>query len=161
MDSALPRVSAVLSRGVRLVRPDAARASAEPARPDPGHADRLQDGLELRGVSALSGRDDDRHRLLALLDGQVQFGGQAAARASEAVVVRLDGDAAGRLLLQVPLFRAPRACWCARQTVESTLMSRVIRFFASAWACSSVKIRFQVQSRSQRRSRTYTRAHGP
>jgi hypothetical protein len=92
---------------------------------------------------------------LALLNGQVQLGGQAAARAAEAVVVRLDADPAGRLLLQVPLFRAPAACWWARLTVESMLRSQVMSSLASAWACSAAKIRCQVPSRCQRRNRSY------
>lgn len=160
-DPASPQVGAVLARGIRLVRPHAIGPGAGSARPDAGHADGLQDGLELRGVPALPGRDHDRHGLLALLDSQVQLGGQAAARASEPVVAGLDGDAAGRLLLQVPLSLDPAACWWARQTVKSTLMSQVIRFFASAWASSSVKTRFQVPSRCQRRNRSYTRPQGP
>ncbi|MFJ8082875.1 hypothetical protein ACIQ6Y_19965 [Streptomyces sp. NPDC096205] len=41
----------------------------------------------------------------ALFDAQVQLGGQAAARAPEPVVVRLDGDAAGRLLVLSPVSR--------------------------------------------------------
>ncbi|MEV7391103.1 hypothetical protein [Streptomyces sp. NPDC091215] len=40
---------------------------------------------------------------MPLLDGQVQLGGQATARASEAMADRLGADAAGRLLLQIPL----------------------------------------------------------
>ncbi|WP_244904673.1 hypothetical protein [Streptomyces prasinopilosus] len=43
-------------------------------------------------------------------NGEMHFAGQAAAGASEAVVGRLDEDAAGRLLLKVPLFTAPAAC---------------------------------------------------
>ncbi|MGW2385651.1 SDR family oxidoreductase [Streptomyces sp. NPDC001658] len=37
-------------------------------------------------------------------------------QALESVVGRLDGDSAGRFLLEVPLFAAPPACWWARQT---------------------------------------------
>ncbi|MFJ7269134.1 RICIN domain-containing protein [Streptomyces sp. NPDC099050] len=85
----------------------------------------------------MSGSDHDRHRLLALLDGQMQLCRQTAARAPKAVVVRLRADTAGRLLLQIPLFRAPSACWWARHTVESTLMSQVMSSLASDWACSS------------------------
>ncbi len=54
--------------------------------------------------------------LLSLFDGQVQLDRQAAARAPEPVVVRLDGDAAGWLLLRLPFFLAPAACWWARRT---------------------------------------------
>lgn len=44
---------------------------------------------------------------------------------------------------------------------ESTLRSQAIRSFASARACSSVKIRCQVPFRCQRRKRSYARPHGP
>ncbi len=44
----------------------------------------------------------------------------AESRPAQAVIGRLVSDPAGRLGLQVPLFRAPAACWCARVTVEST-----------------------------------------
>jgi len=132
-----------------------------PARTGAGDADFVQDRLELRGVAALSGGEHNRHGLLPLLDGQVELGGQATARAAKAMVVRLDGDAAGRLGLQVPLFLAPAACWWARQTVEPALMSKLMSPLASAWACSWAKIRCQLPSRCQRRNRSYTRAHGP
>jgi len=79
-----------------------------PARTGAGDADFVQDRLELRGVAALSGGEHNRHGLLPLLDGQVELGGQATARAAKAMVVRLDGDAAGRLGLQVPFSRPGR-----------------------------------------------------
>lgn len=68
------------------------------------------------------------------------------------MVGRLDADAAGWFLLQVPLFTAPAACWWVRQTVESTFTSQVIRPFASASAWSWVTILAQVPSRCQRRN---------
>jgi hypothetical protein len=68
---------------------------------------------------------------------------------------------AGRLSLQIPLLRAPAACWCARSIVESTLTSQVISPAASARACSPVRIRAQVPSRCQRRNKPYTVCHGP
>jgi hypothetical protein len=80
----------------------------------------------------LTGCDHEAQRLLSLLDDKVDLGGQAALGASETVVGRLDGNAAGRFLLQIPFFEAPAACWWARQTVESTFTSQVIRPFASA-----------------------------
>lgn len=70
------------------------------------------------------------------------------------MVVRFGLHAAGRLLLEIPLFAAPAACWWARHTVESTLTSQVMSSFASAWACSSVRMRFQVPSRCQRRNKS-------
>ncbi len=66
----------------------------------------------------------------------------------------LDGNAAGRLLLQIPLFAAPAAYWWARQTVESTFTSQVIKPFASASAWRWVTILAQVPSRCQRRNRS-------
>ncbi|WP_344494326.1 hypothetical protein [Streptomyces enissocaesilis] len=39
----------------------------------------------------------------------MDFGHQPAAGPSEAVIGRLDGDSAGRLLLEAPLFTAPAA----------------------------------------------------
>jgi hypothetical protein len=155
------QLGAVLPGGVRLISAHPPRPGARSAGPQPGHPDAAQDNLELRGVPALPGGDHDGHGLLPLLDGEVQLGGQAAARAPEAVVVGLDCDTAGRLLLQVPLFLAPAACWWARQTVESTLRSQVIRSLASARAWSSVKMRCQVPLRCQRRNRSYARPHGP
>ncbi|WP_307797817.1 site-specific integrase [Streptomyces laculatispora] len=41
-----------------------------------GHADTLQDRLELRGIPALPGRDHDRRGLLSLLDRKMDLGGQ-------------------------------------------------------------------------------------
>jgi hypothetical protein len=45
-----------------------------------------------------------------LLDREVDLAGLSAAGASECVVGRLGEDAAGRFLLEVPLFAAPAAC---------------------------------------------------
>lgn len=78
--------------------------------PRPGHPDRLQGWLELRGVTPLPGRDQHRQRLLPLLDGEVDLGGQPASGTSETMVGRLDGPTAGRLPLQV-FFDAPAVCW--------------------------------------------------
>jgi hypothetical protein len=40
----------------------------------------------------------------------VNLGGPAAAGAAQAMIGGLSGHAAGRLGLQIPLFRAPAAC---------------------------------------------------
>jgi hypothetical protein len=90
----------------------------------------------------------------ALLGHEVDLRGQTAAGASDTVVVRLGVDPTGRLALQIPFLRAPAACWWARQTVESTLTSQVIRPFASAWTCSCSKTCFHVPSRRHRRNRS-------
>ncbi|MFF1476716.1 hypothetical protein ACFVYD_03890 [Streptomyces sp. NPDC058301] len=101
---------------------------------EPGHSDTAQDHLELRRVAALSGRDDQRHRLLGLLYRQVELGGQPASGTSEPVIVGLGEHTTRRLDLQIPLFRAPTACWCARAMVESTETSQVVSPSASARA---------------------------
>jgi hypothetical protein len=83
------------------------------------------------------------------------------AGAAQAVIIRLVLDPGGRLGLQIPLFRAPAACWCARATVESTETSQVISPAASARACSAVTMPRQVPSRCQRRNSPYTDSQGP
>jgi hypothetical protein len=55
------------------------------------------------------------------------------------VIGGLGYRAAGRLGLQIRLFRAPAASWCARAIVESTLTSQQIKPAASARACSPVR----------------------
>jgi hypothetical protein len=127
----------------------------------PGHPDGPEHGLELRAVPALARGDHDGQRLLALLARQVDLGGQADAGAAQAVIIRLVLDPGGRLGLQIPLFRAPAACWCARATVESTETSQVISPAASARACSAVTMPRQVPSRCQRRNSPYTDSQGP
>jgi len=130
-------------------------------RPRPGHGDALQRGLELRAVAALARGDQDRQRFLVLLAGQVGLGGQPAAGAAQGVVGRLGVHPAGRFGLQIPFFRAPAACWCARAIVESTLTSQVISPAASARPCSLVKIARQVPFRCHRRNSPYTVCHRP
>lgn len=144
-----------------MVGPHPVRPSARPAVSQPGNPEHLQDGLESRGVAPLPGGDQYRQRLLPLYDGEVNPGAQSAPGTSEAVVVRLDGEAAGRLLLRGPFVDAPAACWWARQTVESTFTSQVIKPRVSASACSRMTMRAQVPSRYRRRNRSYTRAQGP
>jgi hypothetical protein len=68
------------------------------------------------------------------------------------MIIGLGIHPAGRLGLQVPLFRAPAACWCARATVESTDTSQVISPGASARTCSAVAMPRQVPSRCQWRN---------
>jgi hypothetical protein len=63
--------------------------------------------------------------------------------------------------LQIPLFRAPAACWCARMIVESTLTSHTISPAASARVCNPVRIALQTPARCQRRNNPYTVCHGP
>jgi len=128
------QVGAVGAGPVRLVGQHPARPRARVPAAGPGDPDALQHGLELGAVPALARGDQHRQRLLVLLVGQVHLGGQPAPRPSQAVIVRLVTGAAGRFGLQVPLFRAPAACLCARATVESTDTSQVISPAASARA---------------------------
>src|SRR5688500_3284493 len=97
LDFASPRVGGVRTGALRLVRADLVRLRARTPWPEPGHPDAAEHGLKLRGVAALSGRDDHGQHLLGLLNGQVQLGGQSAARPPETVVVGFPEDAAGRL----------------------------------------------------------------
>ncbi|MFG2803438.1 hypothetical protein [Streptomyces pseudovenezuelae] len=111
-----------------------------------------QDDLELRGVAALSGRDHDRRGLLPLLDGQVQLGGQAAARASEPVIVRLGGDEGGRLLLLVPFSAPRRHSWTRWGTLAilayAFLVVRAVHQAAHGLGRSEWWRRHQVRSRT-------------
>ncbi|KOG74212.1 hypothetical protein ADK77_06475 [Streptomyces antibioticus] len=75
------------------------RLGAGPARTNAGHPDALQHRLELRTVVPLSAGHEQGKRLLALLDRKVRLGGQSAARASEAVIVRHGGAAVERGIL--------------------------------------------------------------
>ena len=97
-------------------------------------------------------------RHLPLFTRQMDLGGQPAAGPPQPVISRLP---TGRLHLQIPLFRAPAACWWARTTVESTDTSQVISPATSARACKQARIRAQVPSRCQDRNNPYTDAHGP
>ena len=160
-DAPPAQVAAVGAGAVGLIPQGPVRAGAGPARAGPGNGDTVQYRLELRAVTALARGDQDRQRFLALLTAQVDLGGQSAARAAQAVIAGLGIDAAGRLGLQIPLLRAPAACWCARATVESTLTSQVISPAASARACKDVRTCRQVPSRCQRRNSPYTVCQGP
>src|SRR5205814_8070228 len=120
-DPAPPQVGPVGGRAVSLVTQHPGRPGPGPAAAWAGAADAPPHGLELRAVATLPRSDQDRQRFLALLAGQVHLGCQPAAGAAQAMIARLGVHPAGRLSLQIPLFRAPAACWCARATVESTL----------------------------------------
>lgn len=109
-DAASSQVGAVLPGAVCLVGTHFVGPFARTPQALAGHADTLQDRFELRGIAALPGCDHDRQGLLPLLDREMDLGGQPAPRASEPMVFRLGLDAAGRLLLEIPLFTAPAAC---------------------------------------------------
>lgn len=92
-----------------LYRPALGRLRGRP--PQTRYPDCFKHGLELRGIHALFGGDHHRQRLLPLLNGEVDLDGQSAPGAAETVVNRLCNETAGRLLLKIPLFAAPAACW--------------------------------------------------
>lgn len=106
-DPAAAQVGAVPAGGVRLVSTHPIGANAWPARPNAGHADPLQHRFELRRVPTLSCRHHDRHGLLTLLDGQVQLGGEPAARPAQPMITGLGEDATGWFFLQVALLASP------------------------------------------------------
>jgi hypothetical protein len=68
------------------------------------------------------------------------------------VIGRLDDDPAGRLDLQIPLLRAPAACWWARVIVESTLTSQTMLPAASAQICNAERIAAHTPARCQDRN---------
>jgi hypothetical protein len=109
-DASSAQVGAVGAGPVSLVSQNPARASAGPARAQPGNGDRVQDGLELGAVATLPRGDQDGQRSLALLAGEVNLGGQAATGPAEPVIGGLVVHSAGRFGLQIPLLRAPAAC---------------------------------------------------
>jgi hypothetical protein len=92
---------------------------------------------------ALAGGEDGRDRLAAALGRQVQLAPEATPAAAEAVVV-----------IWVPFFRAPAACWWARMLLLSIIV--IDPSIRSSWAaslCISVKIRSQMPAACQRRKR--------
>ena len=106
-DATSAQVGAVSAGSVGLVTQNPVWAVAGPSPAQAGHRDLVQDSSELRAVPALPGGDHDRQRFLALLNGQVDLGGQAAAGPAQRVI---GGLIPGRFGLQIPLLQAPAAC---------------------------------------------------
>ncbi len=79
---------------------------------DPGDADSVHHLLEGGCVASLSDSYDSGEDMEGCVDGEVNLGGQPAARASEAVVVRLGRQAvlARPVRIVSPFLRAPAAC---------------------------------------------------
>jgi len=103
LDPASAQVGPVRAGAVRFVRPDPVGLGTRSVRSCARHPDAFQDRLELGAVVPLAGGDQEGERLLSVLDSQVHLRGQSTARAPERVVGRLDTDATGRLLLEIPL----------------------------------------------------------
>lgn len=128
-------------------RPDRGEraASLDPA----GGPNAAQDDLELRRFAALSGRDHNRHVLVALLDGQALLGG----RGRRASVRARDRPARWRCRRAAPsagsLFPRPGGMLVGAHNggIDVDVPGRTIR-------C-------QVPIRCQRQSRSYARPQGP
>jgi len=95
---------------VGLVGADLVGSGPRAAPPRARHSDPGHDRLELWAVAALARGDHHRQRPLALLDRQVQLGGQPAPGPPQAMVGRLDVHPARFFVLAFPLLRAPAAC---------------------------------------------------
>ncbi len=138
-DSASAQIPADGAGGVRAVGEDHLRSGSGSPRPgsrdpNPGH-----DRCEGRRVSRLTCGDMQGERPCLAVTGQMDLRAQAAAGASERVIV---GFGAARR----PLFLAPAACWWARHTVESTATVQPKSSAMSAQASRDAKIRSQVPS---------------
>ena len=98
--------------GVGAVGQDMAGAHTWPPEAGPWHPNPVHDLGEHGGVTALSGGDNDGKDVEGGVDGQMDFGGQPAAGASDRVVVRLGRQpfATRPALTGSPLLRAPAAC---------------------------------------------------
>lgn len=110
VDPASAQVGAVRARAVGFVGTNPGGFGTRTSGTGAWDADAFEDGLEVRAVVPVPGGDQQRQRPLSLLGREVDLRGQAASRASEAVVGGLGVDTAGRLALQIPFLRAPAAC---------------------------------------------------
>jgi hypothetical protein len=106
--------------GVCLVRQHRARPGPGAAGTGPGDAETAEQRQELGVVAVLAGREDDPHGQAAPVHREVDLGAQPAAGPADRLARDREGlDGGGT----APFFRAPAACWCARMTVESTLIT--------------------------------------
>lgn len=103
-DAASTKVPTNGAGRVGAIREDDRRAGSWSAEPAPRDPDSGHDCLEGRRVTGLSRGDVDGQRSCPAVTGQMYLRAQAAAGASERVVVGL--GSVGR-----PLFLAPAACW--------------------------------------------------
>ena len=104
------------------------------------HADQRQaveEGDRLRHLVHLASREDYAQRIAERIDGDVDLGAEATARAAEGVIAS-------------PPF-APAACWCARTMVASIITCR-----KSGSSAKALKRLSQTPFLAQRRKRTYT-----
>jgi curved DNA-binding protein CbpA len=105
-----------------------------------GHAVDERSGL--RSITGLAGGEDEAHRAAQAANGEMDLGGQAAARASDGLIAS-------------PPF-APQECWWARTMVEST-----IKYSKSGSSDSASKMRRQTPFSLHRLKRRKTLFHSP
>lgn len=162
-DPAFAQVGANLTGGVRPVGKHMFRPGAGASTADPGNTDSLHHLHEGGRVAPLASSDDGCEDVERGIDGEVNLGSQSAARASQAVVVRLGREAIRTRPAWIvsPLLRAPAACWWARQTVESTETSHSMIPSASALTCNFFRTRAHVSSICHRRNTAYAVSQGP
>lgn len=138
-DPASTKMSADRAGGIRAVRQDGLRSSPRPAGSATRNLDARHDGFESWCITGLTRSDMEGQGPCMTVDGDVDLGAQAAARASEPVI-------AGFTAARCPLLLAPAACWCARQTVESTVTVHPMSSSTSAAVRMAARIRSQVPS---------------
>ena len=102
---------------------------------------------------------DHRHRQAASVDGEVDLAGQSAAGPSEGFAV--DGELFDPSGGAAPFFRAPAECWWARTLLESTLTVHSTLPTESSLTITLARMRSQVPSAVQIRSRSCAVFHGP
>lgn len=112
-DPAFAQVGADLTGGVRPVGKYMFRPGAGASTADPGDTDSVHHLLKDGCVAPLAGGNDGCEDVEGGVDGEVNLGGQPAARAPQAVVVRLGCEAVRTRPARAvsPFLRAPAACW--------------------------------------------------
>jgi len=138
----LPR----LACSIGPIHPQPGWASPWSARAKPRNGDSVQYRLQLRHVTALTGRHQQRQRPAMAIDAYMDLAGPAASGMSQPLVP------------YGPLFsawakdlRAPAALRWALIWVESSAApAQSICPAASAWACNCLRMRCQVPLRDQR-----------
>lgn len=94
-DATSAQESTVRAGGVGLVGEDPVGPGAWPSTADPGYADSVQDGFELRAVASLPGGDQQGEWLLPLLGSEMGLGGEPTSGSAQRVILRLDIDSTG------------------------------------------------------------------
>src|ERR1700754_2323974 len=153
------RRSAGRGVGVSLVGQHPLRSGAWSAGSVSADRDLVEQGEQLRVVPGLSRSEDHRHRQAAAVDGEVDFAGQSASGSSEGFAV--DGEVFDPVGGASPFLRAPAECWWARTELESILKVHSTLPTESSLTITSSRMRSQVPSAVQIRSRSWAVFHGP